>query len=300
MTEHPRDQISFYAAGTLPDGSRAVLDRHLSTCPSCRSELADWERIAVGVTSLADERTSPLPPLSPILYTALRPRPKAAQAVSSATHLIWAQRVVIFRSGIFPVTALVILMTAFSSLLFPQGEMLFPLLAVIPVLGVILTAMLSGAQGDPAHELVSAAPTRPGALLYARLSLALVLIILLASLGSLFLSTITLQPLLGAIAVWLAPLLLLTSLTTVLSLLWSPLPATAFSLAGWWLMLLLLVRRASLYPERSSLGEMLSPLLEPSPWLIGLQILLALLLWGLGWVLLSRDGAQAGFQENVR
>jgi hypothetical protein len=300
MTEHPLDQITFYAAGTLSNDSRAVLDRHLSACPICRTELAGWDRIAVELKSQINESTPPLPPLSPVVRAALRTRPTAIQALRSAVHLIWAQRVVVFRSGTLPALALIVVLTCLSGLLFPQGEVLFPLLAVIPILGAILTAMLSGAQGDPAHELVTAAPTRPGALLYARLSLALAAIILMASLGSLFLSAIALKPLLGAIAVWLAPLLLLTSLTTVLSLLWSPLPAAAVSLGGWWLIVFLLIRRTPLHLGELSLASPLSSLLDPGPRLVGMQLLLALLLWGIGWFLLARDGFRGGFRENAR
>jgi anti-sigma factor RsiW len=298
MREHPLDQIPFYAAGMLSDGSRAALEQHLSVCPACRSELANWEHIAVGMISLTSEQTLPLPPLSPIVRTSLRPHPTAVQVLRFAAHLIWMQRMVIFRSGIFPALALVILMVSLSGLLFPQGEVLFPLLALIPILGVLITAMLSGAQSDPAYELVATTPTRPGALIYARLSLALATIICMASAGSFFLSAITLQPLLRTISVWLFPLLLLTSLTTVLSQLWSPLPATAIALGGWWGTMFLLTRRSTLYPGDPSLGDLLAPLLDPSSQLVILELILALVFWAAGWILFSYSSYRSVYQEN--
>jgi hypothetical protein len=99
MSDHPTDQIPYYTAGTLTVDQHQSIERHLSTCPACRTEFKEWQHIASGVVSLAHEHTTPLPPISPVLRASLHSRPTALQALHSAAHLIWAQRVVIFRSG---------------------------------------------------------------------------------------------------------------------------------------------------------------------------------------------------------
>jgi hypothetical protein len=92
-------------------------------------------------------------------------------------------------------------------------------------------------------------------------------------------------------------LLLLSSLTTVLALVWSPLPAAATALGLWWGILLLLAHQRSLAPEIRFAEPSLIPLLHPGPWLVGIQIFLALLLWVVGWVLLVHEKHPSGFLE---
>jgi hypothetical protein len=297
MSDHPTDQIPHYTAGTLTVDQHQSIERHLSTCPACRSEFKVWQHIASGVVSLAHEHTTPLPPISFVLRASLHSRPTALQALHSAAHLIWAQRVVIFRSGILPATALVVVLATFSALVMPEGNALYPLLAAIPILGVVITALLSGAEGDSAYELVASTPTHPETLIYARISLALGTLILLAFAGTIILSIFSHTTLLGGIAVWLAPLLLLSSLTTVLALVWSPLPAAATALGLWWGILLLLAHQRSLAPEIHFAGPSLAPLLHPGPWLVGIQLLLALLMWIAGWILVAHEKHSSGFQE---
>jgi hypothetical protein len=295
MSDHPIEQIPYYAAGTLAVDQHQSIERHLSTCIACRSEFREWQRIAWEVVSLVNERTTPLLSLSPVLRTSLHPRPTAFQALRSAAHLIWAQRVVIFRNGILPATALIVVLATFSALNLPQRDALIPLLAVIPIVGMIITTLLSRAESDPCYEIVAAAPTHSETLIYARLSLALGTLILLAFAGTFILSAFGHTTLIVGIAVWLAPLLLLSSLTTVLALIWSPLPAAASALGLWWGSLLLLARQQSLAPEIPFARPSLALLLHPGPWLVGIQLLLALLLWVAGWVVLSNEKHPTGF-----
>jgi len=52
---HPEDLLADYADGTLPDDERAVVDVHLSSCETCREEVALASRAMPALASLPEE-----------------------------------------------------------------------------------------------------------------------------------------------------------------------------------------------------------------------------------------------------
>ena len=40
-----RDLLPFYAAGTLGESQRPMVEAHLRDCPDCRAELALWQHV---------------------------------------------------------------------------------------------------------------------------------------------------------------------------------------------------------------------------------------------------------------
>jgi anti-sigma factor RsiW len=52
---HPEDLLAGYVDGTLPRDERAVVDAHLSTCETCREEVALAARATAALASLPEE-----------------------------------------------------------------------------------------------------------------------------------------------------------------------------------------------------------------------------------------------------
>ena len=95
---------------------------------------------------------------------------------------------------------------------------------------------------DPAYEITEALPTPTGTLIFARLTLALALIVGLAGTGSILVAALDGGELLILVMAWLGPMLVLSAFATLLSLLWRPLPAVGVTLLGWGLVILQLAR----------------------------------------------------------
>jgi hypothetical protein len=131
-------------------------------------------------------------------------------------------------------------------------------------------------------EIVAAAPTSPGALIFARLTLILGLIVMVMLGGSIAVSVATGEMLGPLIAVWLGPLLLLSALATVLAVRWTPAIAASVSLALWVTIISMLAKELA---GNSFLAVSLRPLLDPGWLLLGGQLIAAAMLWYASWKL---------------
>jgi len=287
-----RNQLPLYVAGVLSADDRAHVEQHLHTCPQCRHDVADWQRIARAVRVEAATREGALPSLSPVVRGNLQRRPTYAEALRSALALVWAQRVVVLRGGVVPAVVLVLVLGMLATLGLRDSRFVaLPLLGLIPIIAALGVAFLYGPDADPAFDVVSAAPTPAGTLLFARLTLVLGVLCAVATAGSVVLSTVDHIALLPLIGAWLGPLLLLSALATVLALVWRPLVASGVTLALWACVAMLLSAELN---GHALLGVSLLPLITPNWALFSLEILLAAGLWAAGWWLLTREtvGAQ--------
>jgi anti-sigma factor RsiW len=290
MREHPLDQIPFYAAGTLSDGSSAALEVHLSVCPACRSELANWEQIARAMqeASAAGE----LPTLSTWVRHSLRRRPSLRESFQAAAGMVWAQRAVLLRGAVLPAVVMAIAAGVLAAILLggfsqvsPQLYAVIPLFFLVPLIAILAVAYLQSSDTDPAFEILAATSTSPGTLVSARLTLALGVIGLLALIGSLVIGGFAGASLRWLIGAWLGPLLLLSALTTILALVWNPQIAIGVSLTLWsGVVVLALAALQRPFPWR------FSPLflLQPGWEILVAQIFLAGLLWYAAVRLLQR------------
>jgi hypothetical protein len=160
-----------------------------------------------------------------------------------------------------------------------------PLFALIPIIAALIVTQTFDAEHDPAYEIVETLPTSTGALIFARLTLALALIVILAGAGSILVAAMDGGELFMMVMTWLGPMLVLSACATLLSLLWRPLPAAGVTLLGWGLVILQLVREQM---GLSTWSISLRPLLHPDGLLVAAELLLAGLLWLLAWLWLSR------------
>lgn len=291
MCKKWRELLPFYVAGVLSAAEGAAVEAHLGDCEACRVAVEEWQSLAVVVRAESATRVPPLPPLSPLVRASLRRRPTLAQALRSAADLTWAQRVVLIQKGLLPAVLLAVLLSVLATLCLRDGwPVALPMLALVPLAAALAVVFLYGPETDPAFEIVTPAPTPPGTLLLARLTLTLGLVGVLATLGSLVLSAagaVALGPLIGA---WLGPLLLLSALATVLALLWRPLTAAGVTLFLWATVVILLGAEVGGQPL---IQTSLRPLLQPGWPLFLAQSATAGLLWSLGWLFLARDGLLA-------
>ena len=288
MNDHIDDLLPFYINQTLDEADIALVHAHLNRCAVCRTELETWESIARGVT---DGEAPARPQLSPLVLASLDRRPSLSQAAASAVHLIWSQRVLITRTWLLPSLGSFTILGSLAAILMKDLAatwMDIPLFAMMPIAAALSTAFLYTLEDDPANELVATTPTSLATLLFARLTLALGVISLMGFAGS-FAVALTGQPLFeltGMIGIWLAPMLLLSSLTTVLSLCLHPRIASGAALMLWGsLLILLLAERAGSPILRMSLLW----LVQPGWALFTGQVLLAGLLWLGVWFWLSSN-----------
>lgn len=210
-----RELLPFYAAGTLDEGSREAVDRHLASCPACREELAFWcEARAVVV---AENRALPAPPPTLLEGALTRIRQARVSPLQRAWALLWSQAPLV-RREIWPSSALVMAIGCVVALIAgSRGAALIEALA--PVVAAAGLALIFGPENDPGLELALSTPTSPRQVLLARLVLIYGYNLLLALAATLALA-ITLRPgPLGALILgWLAPMTFLSTLALVLSL----------------------------------------------------------------------------------
>jgi hypothetical protein len=87
--------------------------------------------------------------------------------------------------------------------------------------------------------------------------------------------------------VWLGPMLLLSGLTTILVLNFGPFIATGISLTLWTATIVLLVTEIE---EISLVNFSLAGLIYPDGWMVTSQLIIAAVLWFLGWKSFIHDG----------
>jgi hypothetical protein len=204
--------------------------------------------------------------------------------------LIWAQRVIILPGGVLTGVALAVALGVIASARFGfQSNPLFliPLLILVPCLAVIAIGFIYNEDTDPAYEVLLATPTPTAVLIFSRLTLALSLIVGLSFLGSLLLDFIGVGQLSHLVMAWLGPMLLLSGLTTVLVVNFGPFIATGISLTLWTATIVLLVTEIE---EISLVNFSLAGLIYPDGWMVTSQLIIAAVLWFLGWKSFIHDG----------
>lgn len=52
---HPRDSLGLYQLGSLGPGERTDVERHLATCPACRTEFDQLGEVVAALALLSEE-----------------------------------------------------------------------------------------------------------------------------------------------------------------------------------------------------------------------------------------------------
>jgi hypothetical protein len=289
MNKHMDDLLPFYINATLAVDQKEVVEAHLAGCMQCRKALRDWEDLAGWARSSAHlpvqaGPTVRLPALSPVVRANLRGEPSFPEAVLSTARLIAAQRIFLKKSRLIHTLSAVMLASVLADLfLSAKYQLTFsvPFFILVPFLAVLGISFFETWEDGPSHEIVAAAPTHPAILTFARLTLALGLIASLALIGSLLISAFGRISMGWLVVAWLGPMLWLPALATLLALLLNSWAAAGISLTLWGGIALLLATQGY---GQSLLGFSLAPLLYPSWWSFGLQMLLGGILWLICWL----------------
>ena len=290
MSDHILDELPFYINGSLPLELYEQVEAHLSDCQICQNELAKWEQIARLIPEDIQQRSGVLPALSPIVHKRVHAPQTFIQDLQSVLGLIWAQRVVILPGGVLASVALAVALGVIATARFgfqSNPLLLTPLLILVPCIAVIAIGFIYSEETDPAYEVLLATPTPTAVLIFSRLTLALSLITGVSFLGSLLLYFIGISQLNHLVMAWLGPMLLLSSLTTILVLYFGPFIATGISLTLWIATIVLLVTEIE---QVSMVNFSVARLLYPDGWLVFSQLIIAATFWFLGWKLFIHDG----------
>jgi len=291
----PDDVLAFYTNQSLPQDVNQQVEAHLQTCSDCRLALVEWMALADGLRESVPGSGS-VPEMSPVIRRVIHAgRPSLAQSARSAWNLVWAQRVFVFQGISVPVLSAVVFLGILAALIL-QGSAVWwsavSLFTAIPIAGAVVVAFLYRIEDDPALELISALPTAPGTLIFARLTLALGTLALLALAGSLVVAGFGGNSPLGLVTTWLGPMLLLSALTTLLSVAWRPQMAAGVSLMLWGGLVVLIARELGGISFR---GFSLLWLLQPSWHVVSLELLFAAILFCASWLWIARGSPASPF-----
>lgn len=239
-THHITDLLPSHANGTLgPQDGRRVRD-HLRVCAYCRGELSSWE--AVREATVARSEAMPAPPEGIVARVWERIGEedvaggghRRGARLSLAWQLLLGQ-VPLVRRGIWVASAFTMALGCAVALLAAGpahgGTVLTVLAPVVAAMGV---ALLYGPENDPSLELALSTPTPPRLVLLARLVLVYGYDLALALVATAVL--VLVKDEVGAwalISLWIGPMLFLSALALLLSLLFGANAAILVAMGLW-------------------------------------------------------------------
>ena len=239
--DHIPDMLPAYVNGTLDAETAARVAAHLPTCAACQGELAEWRAIAGAIPALS--QSSPIP--ADALLNRVWAEIDCTQAASRyrsrqpMRRLPWLWRLLVgqlplVRRGIWTASALTIGLGCLLALLNPvhRGSAT-PIAILAPVIAALGIAFVYGPEADPGLELALVTPTPPRLVLLCRLALVYGYDLALALVATALLGQVRGAALWPVITLWLGPMLLLSGLSLLLSLLFRPTVGMMGALTLW-------------------------------------------------------------------
>ncbi len=225
---HVSELLPAYVNGTLAETDERYVRNHLSRCVVCEKELASWR--AVSEASISASKSAP-EPSGWIVERALAEierqesmypsgHPSLASHLSLAWQLLRGQMPLVRREIWIasPLTMAVGFLLALMTL--NSGGAGLTLALFAPIVAALGVAFIYGPENDPSLEITLSTPTSPRLVLLARLTLVYGYDLALA-----LAATVVLAVVQGAvdvwplISLWIGPMLFLSALTMLLSLL---------------------------------------------------------------------------------
>lgn len=167
---------------------------------------------------------------------------------------------------------------------------LLTLTGALPIAAGLLTLLLSGPWADPAHAVVSTTRTPFGAVVLARTTVALALLVVMGMVGSLVLAGLGDRMLSTLVAAWLGPTVVIAAQATLLTQLWRPLIGVTVALASWATVIFVIALELM---GTFVLPVSLSPLVQPGAWLIVMQVVVGAGLVAAAWFIGARSDVNA-------
>lgn len=277
---HVSGALPAYANGTLPPEESRRVREHLRGCPDCAAELVEWELLSVAARSVVAAAAPPRVPAGVWAEVGPEPHraPRGSRRLVAAISLLWqllVGQVPLVRRAIWAASAVTMavgLLVALSATTPTAGGLMLGLLA--PLVAAMGVALVYGPENDPGLEVALATPTAPRLVLLARLTLVYGYDLGLALLATLVLAARGGTDPLPLMSLWIGPMLFLSALALLLSLL---LDATAALLVSMGLWSARLIAAADLGGGRpSAVAEPLDGLWHNTPLLLPLAALLLL------------------------
>jgi len=237
------------------------------------------ELLRRSLSSLNDSVPAPPPGLPVSLMRAVRQ--EAAPGVIRATiALIRAQWPVVLRERLVPAIFVGLALVFWTAGGLLNDFDLLVLAGALPVAAGLFTLLLSGAWVDPVHALVSTTRTPFGAIVFARTTVALTVLVGLSIAGSLVLAVATDRPFPTLVAAWLGPTVIIAALATLLAQLWRPILTVTAALTAWASLILLAALELN-----GVISPAVSPqlLLRPGSEQLLSQLIVALALTAAAW-----------------
>lgn len=264
------DLLAAYVAGGLSRARTASVEAHLLTCASCRSAVAPLvavERLDRNLAAVTERVDQPRPHLVErlLLKVGVPDRMCRVLAVTPSARVAWVVAVL---------AALALAGIADANGSSERADFVF--LVAAPLLPLIATAAVFSSRGDPAREVVLAAPTPGFDLLLTRSLAVLAPTLVVAVVAGALVPEQGWEPVL-----WLLPALGLVTATLALGT-WFRVSAAASLLGGAWIVAAAISARGA---SRTDLVESFAAFRS------GGQIVLVVVALGAGMVVMLRRDA---------
>jgi hypothetical protein len=267
--------------GTLGPAETSAAQVHLAACPACRRELAEWEAIASATGLLA--ASAPPVQVPAAVWAAIgdeRPAARLDRSGWRLASLAWQLllgQIPLVRGAIWTASAVTMIAGCLVAVLLSNAVKAGMVLAMVaPLVVAVGVAFVYGPDNDPGLELSLATPTPPQLVLAARLTLVYGFDLVLAMLAALVLAAQGGTDLVPLISLWLGPMLFLSALTLVLSLLWGS-EVALIAAMGLWLLRLTVTLDSGRSLDLGVFTELGDTFWQRTPLLIALASLLLLL-----------------------
>ena len=235
---HVTDLLPAYLNATLEAREERRLGEHLRDCPGCRAELGSWKSVRDAVAVSQEAAPAPPPAVLAGALARVRQEERGTSPLVSRLSLAWqllVRQLPLVRREIWAASAvtvglgcLVALLTAAPS---AAGT---PLAVLAPAVAAVGVSLVYGPENDASLEVALSTPTPPRLVLLARLVLVygydLALALSASGLVALVSGGTGLWPL---VSLWIGPMLFLSSLALLLSLVVGPTPAIMAALTLW-------------------------------------------------------------------
>lgn len=275
--------LPWYVNERLDPDEHATVAEHLETCDACVRALVDWRLIAHSVAE--DQPGSAAAKVAPIArasdvhdepsdgHSPAPPAARAAQNTSSAAgalgelaSLVRAQARLV-RVELWPASAVVLLLgIALASLGDSDARTILGIIA--PLVAAVGVTLACTPDNDPRLEIALASPVSPRTVLLARLALVVGYDLLLALAASAGLALDGGEPLIALIDSWLVPMLFLSTIALLATLVIDAGTATVLAFTMWaarWVVPIPLESALMLILAAIALAISLSRVARPAP-----------------------------------
>lgn len=230
--EHIADLLPAYVNRRLDVSSARLVREHLSSCASCRLELATWEALKETANQVYAATPHPAPQLMDQVWARIAASEEEVQMVQRWSPLrllrrgwlVFRAQIPLIHKSLWIASALVCLFGLVMTVLMAPHTLAQRhwagnlLVLFIVVVGASGSAFIYGSAVDPGFELAIATPTSVRYMMICRMVIVLGYNFLLGMLASAAFATVYGGGFWGMVQLWLGPLLFLSSLCLTISL----------------------------------------------------------------------------------